>query len=378
MVIFILSFVLLFAYYCLINYYHNAWLQIPVFKPTSFLPSEKITVLIPARNEAANIVGCLDSLVHQTYPAPLLEIIVIDDHSTDSTPAVVQAYGVKGAQLLSLQEILGDDKPINAYKKKAIEAGISKATGTLIITTDADCTAGENWIHTIAAYHEASKGLFIVSPVKIKTGKSILSIFQCMDFSILQGITAASVFKRFHGMCNGANLAYEKEVFYAVNGFENIDHIASGDDMLLMDKISMKYPDGIAYLNSKEAIVETLPADSWKAFFNQRIRWASKAGVYKDKRIIAVLLLVYVLNLTLFILLAGSLFNAAWFLFFIVAVFYKTIIEWRFVKDVLLYFDLLKLMPLFPLFQPLHIVYTVISGFFGSIGSYTWKERKLK
>lgn len=378
MAIFILSFVLLFAYYCLISYYHNAWKQIPVFNLSSFQPSEKISVLIPARNEEGNIQNCLDALLRQTYPAHLLEIIVIDDHSTDSTAAVVRQYHSRSVELLSLKDLLADDSSIVAYKKKAIEAGIAKATGTLVVTTDADCTAGENWIATIAAFHSVRKALFIVSPVKIKPGSSILSIFQCIDFSILQGITAASVSKNFHRMCNGANLAYEKEIFYAVKGFENIDHIASGDDMLLMDKIAIQYPGSIAYLNSTEAIIETLPAESWKAFFNQRIRWASKAGSYKDKRIIAVLLLVYLLNLCLLVLLAGSLLYPEWFFFFMIAVFYKAIIEWSFVQKVLQYFTLQKLMPLFPLFQPLHIVYTVISGFLGSTGSYTWKGRKVK
>ena len=194
----------------------------------------------------------------------------------------------------------------------------------------------------------------------------------------MQGMTGASVYKNFHRMCNGANLAYEKQVFYAVNGFENIDHIASGDDMLLMEKIAGKFPEGIAYIKNKTAIVETLPEKSWKQFFNQRIRWASKTKHYSDKRIMAVLGLVYLLNLSLFLLLAGSIINPALFIFFVVFVFYKCIIEWAFVKDILRYFDLQAFMPVFPLFQPLHIAYIVVSGFFGSIGKYRWKGRVVK
>lgn len=179
-------------------------------------------------------------------------------------------------------------------------------------------------------------------------------------------------------MCNGANLAYEKTAFNEVKGFKNIDHIASGDDMLLMQKISVKYPDGIAYLKAAAAIVETRHAHGMKAFFNQRIRWASKTGQYNDKRIVFVLALVYAINLCLFILLAGSIVQPGWLLFFAVAVFYKTLIEWSFVKEVLQYFSLPHLMRWFLLFQPLHITYTVIAGFFGSFGSYQWKGRKVR
>ena len=63
-----------------------------------------------------------------------------------------------------------------------------------------------------------------------------------MDFMVLQGITGAAVYKKKMSMCNGANLAYEKKAFYEVNGFAGIDHIASGDDMLLMHKIWKQYP----------------------------------------------------------------------------------------------------------------------------------------
>ncbi|HRO45316.1 glycosyltransferase [Agriterribacter sp.] len=381
MILFIISFVLLGAYYFLIHYYHKGWKQVPCFDSDAIndlVAAEKISVIVPARNEEAVIEQCILSLLQQSYPKALLEIIIADDHSTDGTAAIVQRYRNQGIQLLSLQEKNTPGKPVTAFKKKAIETAIQAATGTLIVTTDADCTFHKNWISTIAAFHRHSKAVFIVSPVKIKPGHAPLSVFQSIDFAILQGITAASVHKKFHSMCNGANLAYEKAAFNEVNGFENIDHVASGDDMLLMQKINSRHPGRIAYLNAPEAIVETLPAPNWRAFITQRIRWASKTGQYKDKRIVFVLALVYILNLCLFVLLAGSIAFPGWLLFFGVAVFYKTLIEWHFVKDVLTCFNLGQFMRWFPLFQPLHIAYTVIAGFLGSFGSYEWKGRKVK
>ena len=368
------------GYYFLIHYYRQSWKEVPHFESNAannFAAAEKISVVVPARNEEAVIEQCMQSLLQQSYPKELLEIIIVDDHSTDHTAGIVKQYGKEGIQLISLHE----QKPSTGYiafKKKAIETAIGAASGNLIVTTDADCTFHKDWIKTIAAFHQYSKAVFIVSPVKINPTNSLLSVFQSIDFAILQGITAASVYKKFHSMCNGANLAYEKEIFNEVKRFENIDHIASGDDMLLMQKIYGKYPNGIAYLKARPATVETSPAPGWKAFFNQRIRWASKTGQYKDKRIVFVLALVYIINLSLFILLAGSIMQPGWLLFFAVAVFYKTLVEWNFVKEVLKYFNLRHLLPWFPLFQPLHITYTVIAGFFGSFGSYEWKGRRVK
>jgi cellulose synthase/poly-beta-1,6-N-acetylglucosamine synthase-like glycosyltransferase len=375
MLFFIAGLILLPAYYFLIGFYEYAYRDIPAFSPDDeTVPDEKISVIIPARNEEHNIARCIHSLLLQHYPPGLLEIIVVDDHSTDNTAAIIRQFEVSGVKLISLSEA-GLPHTV-AFKKMAIQAGIDAASGSLIVTTDADCTAGPDWIKTIAAYHRTTGAVFIVAPVKIKPGRRVLSVFQSIDFAILQGITAAGVHTGFHRMCNGADLAYEREAFLSVNGFEGIDRIASGDDMLLMEKIAARYPGRIAYLNSASAIVETLPVTTWNQFFNQRIRWASKTGRYKDKRMLWVLLLVYFLNLCMAILLAGSFFNIHWLLFFLILAFYKCMIEWRFVKDVLQYFRIRQLMPLFPLFQPLHIIYTVLSGFFGIFGSYTWKERK--
>lgn len=189
-------------------------------------------------------------------------------------------------------------------------------------------------------------------------------------------------------MCNGANLAYTRKAFEEVAGFSGIDAIASGDDMLLMHKIYKRYPDKVMFLRSKEAIVQTEPVRTIREFFNQRIRWASKAGKYDDKRIFWVLLLVYMANVVLLLLpvlaLTGnvqySMFNiqySIWALW-IVLLFLKTIIELLFLYPVAKFFNKQRLLWLFLLMQPFHILYTVVAGFLGAFGSYTWKERSVK
>ncbi len=138
-------------------------------------------------------------------------------------------------------------------------------------------------------YIHQSSAAFVAAPVSFINTHSFISLFQCLDFISLQGITAAAVSAGFHSMCNGANLAYSKTIFYAVGGFKGIDNIASGDDMLLMDKIQKKVPGSVGFLFSKTSVVQTLPMATWKDFINQRIRWASKTSKYKDKKIVAVL-----------------------------------------------------------------------------------------
>jgi cellulose synthase/poly-beta-1,6-N-acetylglucosamine synthase-like glycosyltransferase len=338
----------------------------------------KISVIIPARNEENNIAACLDSLTEQDYPKDLLEIIVADDHSTDKTAGIVSRYAGAGIILLELEKEMTDSTQTSGSKKAAITAAIKKSTGTLIITTDADCLFPKKWLSTLASFYETYDPVFIAAPVKFSTEKKALHIFQSLDFLSLQGITAASVFDGFHTMCNGANLAYEKKAFETVGGFEGIDQIASGDDMLLMHKIYMLNPQKVMYCLSPDTIVETKPAENLKAFFNQRIRWASKALVYHDKRIFYVLMLVYLLNSLLLAFFIYSLLTThlTWTLVMLILV--KTIVELAFLIPVARFYKKTSLLYYFLPAQPFHILYTVIAGFLGQAGSYEWKGRKLK
>ena len=362
---------LLFLYSFLIFYYRAGWQELKPFSQTSHEPSIKISVIIPARNEEENIGTLLSSLEKQNYPSHLFEVIVIDDHSTDNTVTIVNGYSFAKTIKLELDNI-------NSYKKKAIETGIAVASGDLIVTTDADCIVQENWLRTIAAYKEDTNAVFITAPVVMENDSTVLQTFQTLDFLVLQGITAASAQKKIHNMCNGANLAYEKKAFFDVNGFTGIDHIASGDDMLLMQKIAQKFPGKISYLLSKDAIVTTKAPKTWKEFFSQRIRWTSKATNYNDIKIFCTLFLVYFLNCALLALFITGFWIPFLWLGLVGILIVKTIIELIFLYPVAGFYDKQKLLRLFPFFQPLHIVYTVIAGWLGVFGSFEWKGRRVK
>lgn len=362
---------LLFFYSLLILFYRAGWQEIKPFSQTDHNPSIKISIIIPARNEEKNIGKLLASLEKQTYSSSLFEVIVVDDHSTDDTAVIVNSYSF--VKLIRLQF-----DNINSYKKKSIETGIAAASGDLIVTTDADCIVQANWLQTIASFKEKMNAVFIAAPVSLDNGSTILQTFQALDFLVLQGITAASVQKKFHNMCNGANLAYERKVFFEVNGFAGIDHIASGDDMLLMEKIAQQFPANISYLLSKDAIVTTQAAKTWKEFFSQRIRWASKATNYNDIKIFTTLFLVYFFNCALLALFITGFWLPFLWLGFISILILKTIVELTFVYPVAKFYNKQNLIMWFPFFQPLHIVYTIIAGWLGVFGSFEWKGRRVK
>jgi cellulose synthase/poly-beta-1,6-N-acetylglucosamine synthase-like glycosyltransferase len=387
----ILSLVLCIGYAVLILCYRSFWLQLKEVNISATLAKDDkkpfISIIIPARNEEMNIGPLLTSLCKQTYDQTLFEIIVVDDFSEDKTAVVVKSFSNDNVHYVSLKEMLGE-LPINSYKKKAIEIGISVAKGALIVTTDADCVADERWIETIADYYVMYSPDMIVMPVIMSKEKSFLQLFQQLDFMSLQGITGGVAAKGFHQMCNGANLAYTKAVFNRVGGFKDIDNIASGDDMLLMQKIAKDKTNKISYLKAKEVIIQTAPVESLSAFLQQRIRWAGKANQYLDKSLFPVLLMVYLFNCMLALLFILGCFDCrqinliccstslSEFLGWLVLI--KVLVELFFLYPVATFFGKRIILFFFPLMQPFHVLYTIAAGWLGKFGKYKWKERTVK
>ncbi len=363
-------------YAVLILYYRDGWLRLPEYRPDNTLtPITKVSILIPARNEEANIGPLLKDIMAQYYPPELMEVIVIDDHSTDRTADIASSF--KGVTCISLSDFT-EGKFLNAYKKKAIEIAIQQSNGELIITTDADCRMCQYWVRSIVRYYETYRHQLIASPVLFTTDNSWFQTFQSIDFTAMQGITGALSATHSGTMCNGANLAYTRKAFNAVNGFNGIDDIASGDDMLLMHKIEQRFPRKTSYLKCKDAIVYTSPMSTLKTFLQQRTRWASKANTFEDKRITAVLAIVYLFNLLFPVLLIASFFNNQSISAFIFLWLLKTALEVSLLLPVSAFFHKKKELTYFALLQFIHIPYVLYAGLRGQTGTYEWKGRQVR
>lgn len=376
-----LTLALLAGYSVLMMAYALGWARQPL-APEAKGPSTdiSISVIVPARNEAAHIAACLRSIRENGYGP--LEIIVIDDFSEDDTALLAQQAleGCRG-HVLRLRDFLGPDERLNAYKKKALEIAIDRSAGDWIVTTDADCVLPKDWLAQLAAAMAHPEAKFLAAPVTFvppSGKKDLLYYFQSLDFMTMQGITAASDYLDLGNMCNGANLAFEKEAYRAVEGYKGIDHLASGDDLLLMHKIRSRYPKGIRYIKSPAAIAATPAQPSWVDFIQQRVRWSSKTGKYDDTRLTLVLLLVYLFNLSLFCLFITGFFTNMYWLYLLGIVFVKISFEFLFLIPVARFYGKSRELWRFPFLQPLHIFYIVIAGFLGKTGTYKWKGRSVK
>jgi len=350
------------------------WQRLRVYPENAEL-TDFITIIIPVRNEEKGIFELLSDLNQQTYPARQFEVLVMDDGSTDTTASIVLKCSEEFN--IDIRLITLPDNPTTSPKKRAIETAIAQARGNLIVTTDGDCRAGKGWLKAFAECHFSSKAKLISGPVTFLEEGSLTDHLQTVEFSSLIGSGASAISAGYPSLCNGANLAYEKEIFNEVGGYDGVRHIASGDDEFLMHKIADKYPDGIRFLKSSEAIVRTQAHQDWQIFFRQRKRWASKWKHYQSKTPLALALYVFCCNLSLIVsvllFFTGNLSGIS----FIFLVMLKFIPEWIFLGNVLNFLGKRRSIPYIPLTQIIYPFYVCFFGLAAQKPEYEWKGRKL-
>lgn len=237
---------------------------------TKVKKSLSISVIIPFRNEAQHLSNLLNDLVNQRG-IQSFEVIWVDDHSEDKSIEVLSSIeSYPDSHLLKLDDEAG--------KKAALTAGIKRATGDIIVTTDADVRIPNTWLAEIAAFFEVHDADMQILPVGIKAEEnSAQQFFQVAENLAIQAMTFGLAAVGAPISCNGANLAFRKSAFEDCGGYESHRKTASGDDVLLMQQF-LKAGCNVMPYWSEKVLVETSAAPTFKAAFLQRVRWAGKTG----------------------------------------------------------------------------------------------------
>lgn len=354
-----------------------AWVQMNVSKlPDSFEPVTAVSVIIPVRNEAANIIALLQDLEAQQYPKALFEVIVVDDHSTDDTLQLIHQYNSGSTMSLSVLK-LGNVAGLS-MKKAAVKYGVEHAKGELLVLTDGDCRVGPEWLKQYAYTYQTQQPYFISGPVCFQNTHTVFERMQLVEFASLIGIGGASLAINRPNMCNGANLAYPKFIFEQVGGFSGNDGVASGDDEFLLHKIHRQYPGKAVFLKDAKAVVYTDARKSLTSFVSQRVRWASKWRAYQSINVQLVAFVVFLVNFLLFLAIPLFLFGHLPLLVFLGAYFTKFAIDFLFLERILGFLDkrgyIWYMLPL----QLVYVPYVVLTGIGGLFGRYRWKGRSIR
>lgn len=354
-----------------------AWKKLPqVDVNPGYKPTTKLSVIVPVRNEAAHILQLLQDLERQSYPKELFEVLVVDDHSEDGTPELVTQFGKASALQLRIIEL----KQYNNLKQKkaAVKTGVEQAQGELLVLTDGDCRVQPEWLALFELTYKTQGALFISGPVCFHNTHSLFERMQLVEFSSLIGIGGASIGLGKPNMCNGANLAYTKNIFQKVGGFAGNEGVASGDDEFLLHKVSQRFPGKVTFLKNNKATVYTEARKTVRSFISQRVRWASKWKAYQNWQVQLIAVIVFMVNLLLFLAIPLLLLKHLSLGIFIVAYFTKFAVDYLFLNRILHFLGrgsyLKYILPL----QLVYVPYVVYTAILGLMGRYSWKGRKVR
>lgn len=359
--------IILLLYIFLIVKYFFGWKKNKE-SDNNYTPS--VSIVIAMRNEEKEVANLLLALKKQLYPTDKLEFILVNDHSTDTTLALLEQSNLTNLRVVSMPEGLFG-------KKNAIKKAVGIAKGEIVLATDADCTFTPLWTKTMVSYFSNSEVKMVSGPVAYNKKDSVFHSLQTLEFLSLIGSGAGAIGNKNAIFCNGANMAYRKEVFLEVNNFED-DKAASGDDVFLLHSIKAKYQNSIAFAKDSDAIVLTDAVSSLKGFVNQRKRWTAKSSGYKDIASIYTSFLVLFANLSLVVLFILSFVSLDYFQVFGLFYLLKFLVDLLLLYPVLTFFnrkDLVKWVFPFELLYSFYIVLIVVLSF---TKSFEWKGRTHK
>lgn len=289
----LIAIVLLWMYAAVLLFAVLGFLRTRIFHS---LPHHKnktrVSIIVCARNEEKYIENCLSGIVTQIFDKNLLEIVFVNDASTDQTLLLAE-------KMLSVSGI--SYRIINNFEKKGKKQCLTDAiqicSGELIITRDADTfTLSNVWLKTIVDYHEITGKEFIIAPLQLENNNGLISQLQFFENTALSIITSGFTHFKNAFLCSGANLAYTKKLFLNCNGFSSHKEIASGDDVLLLEDVKKINPASVGYLKQNEASVITYPQQTWSALLSQKVRWAAKFSLNPNKTNTYLGILVFIIH----------------------------------------------------------------------------------
>lgn len=230
-----------------------------------------VSVLVAARNEAANIRACLDALLNQGYPKDRFEVWIGDDQSEDETAAIVRVYSGQypNIHLLQVNGCLKHQRG----KSNVLAQLAHEASGEFLFVTDADMTVVPSWISCMLTYFTSEVG--IITGVTAVTGKSLFAKFQNAEWLFYTGQGHLSARKGRPATAMGNNMAVSTSAYWQTGGYENIPFSVTEDYELYREIVKKGFKFKTVFEN--RALGFTQPQPTFRALLEQRKRWFTGA-----------------------------------------------------------------------------------------------------
>jgi cellulose synthase/poly-beta-1,6-N-acetylglucosamine synthase-like glycosyltransferase len=349
-------------------------LQIVVFAFAAFrsrYPSDRsyrpsVSIIVAARNEEDTIGPCLDSLSRLSYPTELLDIVVINDRSTDSTEEVVRQHAATDPHI-RLVAALPESGHLRG-KTNAVTQGIEASAGEIILFTDADCQVPRGWVEeTVKYYNNAKVG--IVAGFTALDGSGWFQRVQALDWFYLFSVAAAAIRLRFPQTAVGNNLSVRRTAYDRVGGYRKIPFSVT-EDYALFHAVTTQTDFEPRFPLDARTLVTSMACSSWKQLHRQKMRWFT-GGRDMSARSLLLFCVSFLFNL----LLVGSI-PAMWHQGFWLPVLLKCVADVALLLPALSVFGRWRLLLAFPLFEIYYTLYVLLYPPLVLTGSgVIWKER---
>lgn len=376
MILFFIAFTV--AYALLILAFIYGFESIKSFDFKNDIPKTKFSIIIPFKNEEKNLPALIESILNLEYPRDSFEVILVDDDSNDASVTVIKnilqnKVSENVSQPINLT-IIKNNRLTPSPKKDAISTAIKKAQNEWIITTDADCLLPKQWLNIYNQFIRKKDAVFIAGPVKYQDSNSFLKSFQTLELLSLIGATIGGFGIKKPFLCNGANLAYKRTLFFELNGFAGNTKIASGDDVFLMEKAVNQHPNGVHYLKSLEATVTTSPQQNLKGLINQRLRWAAKTLNYTNTFAKLTGAVVFFMNILLILGVILATSQVMDFQILSIIFLFKFILDYSLMKKSANFFNCKSLFLNYTISSFIYPFFSVFIAL-ASFGGFSWKGR---
>jgi len=261
-----------------IFYYLFFFSRLAFFKNTTkdITQTHPVSVIICARDEAANLAKNLPGSLVQAY-STTHEVIVVNDNSFDDSKYLLEEFE-RDFKHLKVVELKQEAKMIPG-KKFPLSIGIKTSKYEIVLLTDADCVpSSELWIEKIQESYDDSTEIVLGYGAYHKKKGLLNRLIRWETFhTALQYLSYALAGKPYMGV--GRNLSYKKVIFFRHKGFSSFNHISSGDDDLFINIAATKNNTKINI--SPEAFTLSDSPSNWNQWIKQKRRHYSTAKYYK-------------------------------------------------------------------------------------------------
>ncbi len=332
-----------------------------------------VSVVVAARNEEEHIARCVDAILANDFPADRLQLVVVDDGSTDGTGrllADLRQRHLQSERFAEMKVVTRERKArVRAGTKwDAVQAGLACATGDIVMLTDADCVAPPTWVRTMAGMFQ-NEAEFVSGPVLFSPTETAWHRMQALEFLGLVAVGAGAIGAGRPLICNGANIAFRRSV---LNRFSH-DLQRVGSEELLMQAIAESGRERVRFCAAPEAVVTTEPQKTVRSFFIQRRRWAALAPRLPGAGTLLSLLAIYLFYVGLLLVTAASFFMPAAREAAVIAWLIKMLAEWLVLSAAAGRFGRARWLRLFLPAQPFQVPYIVYAATAGALGLWKWK-----